>query len=152
MSIDHIVVRYTDEDAAGPQLVRGTTHSAGYDLYARNPEHAPIVMHPGDIALVPTGLRLEIPVGWEGQIRPRSGLALNHGVTVLNAPGTIDSDYRGEVSVLLINHGRSTYKVLRHTRIAQIVFSRVSKVLFEESQRLLPTERDAGGFGSTGGF
>lgn len=107
-------------------------------------------MKPGERCLVPTGLVLEIPAGWEAQVRPRSGLALRHGVTVLNSPGTIDSDYRGELQVLLVHLGQETVVLRRGDRIAQLVFARVAEVEWEEAEELVPTERDAGGFGSSG--
>lgn len=126
----------------------GSPDSAGHDLRAA--VDTPLTLEPGDRQLVPTGLVLEIPTGWEGQVRPRSGLALKHGVTLVNTPGTIDSDYRGEVKVLLINLGRDPYHVERGARIAQIVFAPVAAVELEERTELGRTTRDAGGFGSTG--
>jgi dUTP pyrophosphatase len=125
-----------------------TDGAAGADLCAHL--DAPIVLHPGERALVPTGLFLEIPRGLEGQVRPRSGLAANRGVTVLNAPGTIDSDYRGEVRVLLVNLGREDVPVAPGDRIAQIVFAPVVRVTFDRVQSLADTPRGGGGFGSTG--
>jgi dUTP pyrophosphatase len=122
--------------------------SAGSDLRAAIA--ATMILEPGGRALVPTGLRVEIPRGWEGQIRPRSGLAAEHGVTVLNAPGTIDADYRGEIAVLLVNLGASPYPVRRGDRVAQIVFTRVATAAWEEVSGLSATERGSGGFGSTG--
>ena len=107
-------------------------------------------IRPGEAALVPTGFCLEIPPGVEGQVRPRSGLALEKSVTVLNSPGTIDSDYRGEVSVVLINHGPLPFKVSRGDRIAQLVFCRVIRPVLEESDDLGRTSRGDGGFGHTG--
>jgi dUTP pyrophosphatase len=108
------------------------------------------VLEPGERRLVPTGLVLEIPPGWEGQVRPRSGLAMRHGISLVNAPGTIDSDYRGEVGVLLINLGREPFTVRRGDRIAQLVIARVENVEWEEAEDLAASERGAGGFGSTG--
>jgi dUTP pyrophosphatase len=125
--------------------------SAGFDLRAAL--EADLVIRPGERALVPTGLTLEIPAGCEGQVRPRSGLALRHGIGVLNAPGTIDSDYRGEVGVILINLGETPYTVRRGDRIAQLVFARVETVTWEETEETEETagsHRGAGGFGSTG--
>jgi len=122
--------------------------SAGLDLRAAIEE--PQRLAPGERMLVPTGIRLEIPRGWEGQVRPRSGLALRHGVTVLNAPGTIDSDYRGEVGVLLINLGEEPYTLRRGERIAQLVVTRVESLEWEQADQLSPSERGAGGFGSSG--
>ena len=125
-----------------------TTHSAGMDLRANL--DAPVVLAPGQRALIPTGLYLELPEGTEAQVRPRSGLAFKHGVTVINAPGTIDADYRGEVGVLLINHGQEPFEVKDGERVAQLVVSRYLRVTLEESADLRATERGAGGFGHTG--
>ncbi len=127
-----------------------TEHAAGLDLIAALPEDAPIELEPSDRALVPTGLVIELPQGYEAQVRPRSGLALKHGVTVLNSPGTIDADYRGEVKVLLINLGAETFLIERGDRIAQLVVSPVTHVEIVASDALGATERGAGGFGSTG--
>lgn len=120
------------------------------DVRAAVSEDRPLLILPGKRALVPTGLVLEIPEGCEGQIRPRSGLAMRHGITCLNAPGTIDSDYRGEVKVLLANLGADDFAVLRGMRIAQIVFAEVSRVTLEERGRPAATARGENGFGSTG--
>jgi len=122
--------------------------SAGFDLRAALPETA--VLGPGERLLVPTGLILEIPAGWEGQVRPRSGLALRHGIGVVNAPGTIDSDYRGEVAVILINLGAAPFPIQRGDRIAQLVIAPVARVEWEEAESLDESERGAGGFGSSG--
>lgn len=122
--------------------------AAGADLRAALDR--PLVLAPGERAAVPTGLVLEIPPGYEGQVRPRSGLALAHGVTVANAPGTIDSDYRGEVAVILVNLGHEPYTVRRGDRVAQLVIAPVETVEWEEADELAPSERGAGGFGSTG--
>jgi dUTP pyrophosphatase len=108
------------------------------------------VLAPGERALVPTGLVLEIPLGWEGQVRPRSGLALRHGVTLLNSPGTIDSDYRGEVGVVLVNLGAAPFTVRRGDRIAQLVVAPVAVARFAPAEELGDTTRGDGGFGSTG--
>ena len=125
--------------------------SAGLDLRAALPEDSEeIVLRPGERVLVPTGLVLEIPPGCEAQVRPRSGLALRHGIGLLNSPGTIDSDYRGEVGVLLINLGESPFPIRRGDRIAQLIFARVEAVEWEESEALAETGRGEGGFGSTG--
>ncbi|AZO26270.1 dUTP diphosphatase [Mesorhizobium sp. M1B.F.Ca.ET.045.04.1.1] len=124
--------------------------AAGMDLRAAVPEDRPQLILPGKRALVPTGLILEIPEGMEGQVRPRSGLAFKHGLTVLNTPGTIDSDYRGEVKVLLVNLGDEDFAVTRGMRIAQIVFAAVTQVAGEERSLAGGTARGAGGFGSTG--
>jgi dUTP pyrophosphatase len=131
--------------------------SSGLDLRAAVPEGGEggeeLVLRPGERLLVPTGLVLEIPAGWEGQVRPRSGLALRHGIGILNSPGTIDSDYRGEVGVILINLGQLPFPIRRGDRIAQLVFARVEAVEWEEAaaaETLAESDRGAGGFGSTG--
>jgi len=108
------------------------------------------VLHPGERALVPTGLALEIPAGYEAQVRPRSGLALRHGISLVNSPGTIDADYRGEVGIILINHGKEPFTVEPGERIAQLVFARFERAVFQEVQELGETERGSGGFGHTG--
>ncbi|MDR0389084.1 MAG: dUTP diphosphatase [Spirochaetaceae bacterium] len=110
----------------------------------------PLTLAPGAYGKIPTGFALAIPAGFEAQVRPRSGLAAKNGVTVLNSPGTIDSDYRGEVQIILINHGREPFTVTHGERIAQLVFSRVQAVNFEETPSLPPSSRGTGGFGSTG--
>uniref|UniRef100_A0A9E7ZIB3 Deoxyuridine 5'-triphosphate nucleotidohydrolase n=1 Tax=Bosea sp. NBC_00436 TaxID=2969620 RepID=A0A9E7ZIB3_9HYPH len=125
-----------------------TAGAAGLDLRAALAENLTLV--PGERALIPTGLAMQLPVGFEGQVRPRSGLALRHGVTVLNAPGTVDSDYRGEVSVVLINHGSEPFTVTRGDRIAQLVIAPVTHALLSEVETLSETARGAGGYGSTG--
>ncbi|TGQ65626.1 MAG: dUTP diphosphatase [Mesorhizobium sp.] len=127
-----------------------STGAAGMDLRAAVPEDRPLLILPGKRALVPTGLILEIPEGMEGQVRPRSGLAFKHGLTVLNSPGTVDSDYRGEVKVLLVNLGDEDFAVTRGMRIAQIVFATVTQAGVEERSLAGGTARGAGGFGSTG--
>lgn len=124
--------------------------AAGMDLRAAVAEDRPLIILPGRRALVPTGLVMEIPHGYEGQIRPRSGLALKHGITCLNTPGTVDSDYRGEVKVLLVNLGDEDFAVTRGMRIAQLVVAPVRRVLVEERTRATGTRRGEGGFGSTG--
>lgn len=125
-----------------------TGGSAGADLRAAVDEE--LVLVPGARALVPTGFSFEIPSGWEGQVRPRSGLAVQFGLTLLNSPGTIDSDYRGEVRVLLINLGTEPFTVRRGERIAQLVVSPALRARFAEVEKLPPSPRGAGGFGSTG--
>jgi dUTP pyrophosphatase len=127
-----------------------SSHAAGLDLVAAVPEDAPVELEPSDRALVPTGLVIELPQGYEAEVRPRSGLALKHGVTVLNTPGTIDADYRGEVKVLLINLGAETFLIRRGDRIAQLVVSPVTHVEIAAADALGSTERGQGGFGSTG--
>lgn len=131
-----------------PLPSRASAGSAGWDLRAA--VEAPMALAPGARAAVPTGLHLAIPPGWEAQVRPRSGLALRHGVTLINAPGTLDSDYRGEVAVLLVNLGDTPVTLERGDRIAQLVFSRVQEVEWQEVEVLDGTQRGAGGFGSTG--
>lgn len=127
---------------------RASSGSSGYDLRAA--VDGPLVLPPGGRALVPTGLALEIPAGWEGQVRPRSGLAVRHGVTVLNGPGTVDSDYRGEVRVALVNLGAEPFTVERGDRIAQLVFAPVAAAAWEPAAELAESGRGGGGFGSTG--
>lgn len=124
--------------------------AAGLDLLAAVPAAAPIVIAPGRWAAVPTGLALALPEGSEGQVRPRSGLAARHGVTVLNAPGTIDADYRGEVQVLLVNLGPEPFTVARGMRIAQLVIAATVRASLTEAAQLTITSRGTGGFGSTG--
>jgi dUTP pyrophosphatase len=123
-------------------------HAAGADLHAAL--EGPVMLQPGRHALVPTCFCYEIPPGYEMQVRPRSGLAFKHGVTVLNAPGTIDADYRGELKVLLINHGPEAFEIQRGERIAQIIIAPVSAATFTEAAELSDTTRGEGGFGSTG--
>jgi dUTP pyrophosphatase len=125
-----------------------TCGSAGLDLCAALA--APVVLAPGSRQLIPTGLCIEIPSGFEGQVRPRSGLALKHGVTVLNAPGTIDSDYRGELGVVLVNHGASVVEIQPLQRIAQLVVAPFVQAQIEVTETLSATDRAAGGYGSTG--
>jgi dUTP pyrophosphatase len=127
-----------------------TAGAAGLDLIAANAEDAPLVLAPAQRALVPTGLVLSLEPGYEAQVRPRSGLALRHGVTVLNAPGTIDADYRGEVQVLLVNLGQEPFPITRGMRIAQLVVAPVTRVELVEAETLDDTPRAASGFGSTG--
>jgi len=131
-----------------PLPSRASAGSAGFDLHAAVDE--PELLGPGERTLVPTGLVLEIPAGWEAQLRPRSGLALRHGVTLLNSPGTVDSDYRGEVGVILVNHGAEPFTVRRGERIAQLVFARVADVEWREASELEASDRGEGGFGSSG--
>ena len=131
-----------------PLPAPATGGSAGADLRAAVRED--LVLAPGDRALVPTGFSVEIPPGWEGQVRPRSGLAAQFGLTLLNSPGTIDSDYRGEVRVLLVNLGSEPFAVRRGERIAQLVVAPAPRVRFTEVEELPPSSRGEGGFGSTG--
>jgi len=125
--------------------------AAGLDLMAAVPESAPVVLAPGERRLMPTGLAIALPRGFEAQVRPRSGLAARHGITVLNAPGTIDADYRGEIMVLLINLGAEPFTVRRGMRIAQLTVAPVVRADIAEVAELDPTPRGSGGFGSTGG-
>ena len=127
-----------------------TPGAAGLDLAAALLPDEAIEIAPGAVAMIPTGLTIALPQGYEAQIRPRSGLAAKHGITVLNSPGTVDADYRGEIKVLLINHGPAPFTVRRGERIAQMVVAPVSRVIFEEREMLDATERGTGGHGSTG--
>ena len=127
-----------------------SAHAAGLDVVAGVPADASVALAPGARALIPTGFALELPAGYEAQLRPRSGLALKSGVTVLNSPGTIDADYRGEVKVLLVNLGAESFVVRRGERIAQLVVARVEHVRVEPVSELGGTSRGEGGFGSTG--
>jgi dUTP pyrophosphatase len=127
-----------------------TPQSAGMDLRAAVPADDPVLLEPGEVAMVPTGMQIALPEGYEAQVRPRSGLAAKHGVTVLNSPGTIDSDYRGECKVILINHSKKPFTIQRGERIAQMVVARHAQVAWKEQDDLDETTRGAGGFGSTG--
>jgi dUTP pyrophosphatase len=127
-----------------------TEHAAGLDLVAAVAADAPLTLAPGAIAMIPTGLAIALPPGYEAQVRPRSGLAAKHGLTVLNAPGTIDADYRGEIQVVLINHGPAPVAITRGMRIAQLIVAPVTTVRLVETAELDPTARGGGGFGSTG--
>jgi dUTP pyrophosphatase len=127
-----------------------SAQAAGLDLIAAVPADAPVEIPPGGRALIPNGILIALPVGHEGQVRPRSGLAARHSVTVLNSPGTIDADYRGEVQVILINLGADSFVVRRGMRVAQLVVAPVTRVAIVEVAALPPTERAAGGLGSTG--
>jgi dUTP pyrophosphatase len=128
-----------------------TAHSAGLDLRAAVAEDAPLTLKPGARALVPTGLAIALPEGYEAQVRPRSGLALKAGVTCLNSPGTIDADYRGEVGVILANLGQEPVVIRRGDRVAQLVVARYERIAWAEADTLEETARGTGGFGSTGG-
>lgn len=127
-----------------------TDGAAGMDVRAAVPENEPIILSPGERTMVPTGLSMAIPLGYEVQIRPRSGLAAKHGLTCLNSPGTIDSDYRGEVKIILINHGPEAFTIQRGERIGQMVLAPVTRAAFAIVESLDETERGTGGFGSTG--
>ena len=147
---------FVDESAAGGDTqaqallspARASARAAGFDLKAANGE--PITIESGRWALIPSGIAIGIPEGFEGQVRPRSGLAMRHGVTVLNAPGTIDSDYRGEIKILLINHGDAPFVVERGMRVAQLVMAPMAPVELQVSITLSTTARGENGFGSTG--
>jgi dUTP pyrophosphatase len=145
-----IAVRRLPHAEGIPLPAYETAGSAGMDLRAAVPEGQPLVLKPGARALAPTGLCWAIPLGFEVQIRPRSGLAAKHGVTCLNTPGTIDSDYRGEVQVILINLGAEDFVIRRGERIAQMVVAPVAQAVWLETDTLDDTARGAGGFGSTG--
>ena len=127
-----------------------SAHAAGLDLFAAVPAESAAVIPPGGRALIPTGIAIALPQGYEGQVRPRSGLAARHGITVLNAPGTVDADYRGEIQVVLANLGSEPFAVSRGTRIAQLIIAPVQQVTLVETVTLDSTARGQGGFGSTG--
>jgi dUTP pyrophosphatase len=127
-----------------------TAQAAGMDLRAAVPDDEPLTLRPGSRFPVPTGLAFALPPGFEGQVRPRSGLAFKHGVTCLNTPGTVDADYRGEVKVILVNHGEEDFVIRRGERIAQLVIAPVVQATWVEVESLEETARGAGGFGSTG--
>jgi dUTP pyrophosphatase len=146
MNLKVEVKRINSSDLPMPKYM--TEGSVGMDLYAAVKEN--IIIKPGEIVLIPTGLAMKIPSGYEGQIRPRSGLALKNGITVLNTPGTIDNDYRGEIKIILINYGKDEFTVKRGDRIAQIVFCPVVKANLEIVSNLDVTERGGEGFGHTG--
>ena len=124
--------------------------AAGLDLLAAVPAETPLILAPGKHAMVPTGLTIALPSGFEAQVRPRSGLAAKHGVTVLNSPGTVDADYRGEINVILINHGQDAFSIRRGERIAQMVIAPVTRAELVPVDLLSTTDRGSGGFGSTG--
>ena len=144
--VEITIARAGDVEAPLPRYQ--TEGAAGMDLHAALA--APLTLAPGDRVLVPTGWSVAIPPGFEGQVRPRSGLALRHGVTVLNAPGTIDADYRGEMKVLLVNHGRDPFHVAAGDRIAQLVICPVARATLQRVEALDATARGEGGYGSTG--
>ena len=150
MSIDVRITRLP-HGADLPLPSYQSAHAAGLDLIAAVPQDSPLTLAPGTRALIPTGIAIALPEGHEGQVRPRSGLAARHGLTVLNAPGTIDTDYRGELQVLLINLGSEAVSVTRGMRIAQLVIAPVARAQLREQPALDETGRGKGGFGSTGG-
>lgn len=145
-----VAVKRLPHAADLPLPAAATAGAAGLDLAAAVPADGPITIAPGRFERVPTGLAIALPEGYEGQVRPRSGLAARHGLTVLNAPGTIDADYRGEVQVILINHGPEAVEITRGMRIAQLVVAPVVAAVLDEVETLPDTDRGAGGFGSTG--
>jgi dUTP pyrophosphatase len=130
-----------------PMPAYQTAHAAGLDLLAAVPAASPVKIAPGERAMIPTGIAVALPPGYEGQIRPRSGIAIRHGVTVLNSPGTIDSDYRGEIQVILVNLGPESFEIRRGTRIAQMIVAPILQVKIVESVSLDSTGRESGGFG-----
>ncbi len=144
--MNKIIVHGSFESENAPQY--NSAHASGADISALLEE--PLTLQPGERSLVPTGIVLEIPEGYEAQVRPRSGLAVRHGVSVLNSPGTIDADYRGEVKVILINLGQEPFTIKNGDRIAQMVFAPVIRAEFYHNPKLTETERGSGGFGSTG--
>ena len=150
MSIDVRITRLP-HGADLPLPSYQSAHAAGLDLIAAVPQDVPVTLAPGTRALIPTGIAIALPGDHEGQVRPRSGLAARHGLTVLNAPGTIDADYRGEVQVLLINLGSEAVSVTRGMRVAQLVIAPVVRAQLREQPALDETGRGKGGFGSTGG-
>jgi dUTP pyrophosphatase len=145
-----IGLKWLAHGAGLPLPRQQTAGAAGLDLAAAIDEDMVLTIAPGDYAMVPTGLAIALPQGYEAQIRPRSGLAAKHGVTVLNSPGTVDADYRGEVKILLINHGKQDFTLRRGERIAQMVVAPVGAVELVEIDELDATERGTGGHGSTG--
>jgi dUTP pyrophosphatase len=148
MTALNVAIKRLDHAADLDLPAYATADSAGMDLLAA--VDAPVSLAPGERRLIPTGIAIALPPGSEAQVRPRSGLALKHGVTVLNAPGTIDADYRGEVGVILINHGEAPFLIERGSRIAQMVVAPYARVAWQVSADLEASARGAGGFGSTG--
>lgn len=146
----HVPVRALEHFSGLELPAYQTPGSAGMDLRAAVPQDSPITIPSGEWRLIPTGLAMALPQGYEAQIRPRSGLAAKHGVTCLNTPGTVDADYRGEMFVNLINHGREDFVVQRGERIAQMIIAPVMQIQWREVDTLDETERGSGGFGSTG--
>jgi dUTP pyrophosphatase len=143
-------IRREPEGEGLPLPIYATEGAAGMDLCAALPEDAPVTLPPGGRALISTGFRIALPEGYEGQIRPRSGLAIKHGIGLVNAPGTLDADYRGVVQVILINWGDAPFTIRRGDRIAQLVVAPVTRAAIIEVSELDDTARGAGGFGSTG--
>ena len=145
-----VPIRRLDGHNDVPLPAYQSQHAAGMDVHAANPAEEPVVIQPGAIVLVPCGFAMAVPEGYEAQIRPRSGLAAKFGISIPNAPGTIDADYRGQVKVALINHGREPFEVTRGMRIAQMVIKPVPKAIWVEVTELPATARGEGGFGHTG--
>lgn len=150
MSAPSLKIKRLPHAEALPLPAYETAGAAGMDLRAAVPEDAPLILQPRQRMLVPTGLTIQLPIRHEGQVRPRSGLAIKHGISLVNTPGTIDEDYRGEVMVPLINHGDNDFEITRGMRIAQLVVAPVVQVEIEEVHELTDSQRGAGGFGSTG--
>ena len=148
MSVLRVLITQEPDATDLPLPSYQTDGSAGVDLYAAVRE--PVTLQPGERALIPTGIRIALPPGYEAQVRPRSGLAVRHGIGMVNAPGTIDSDYRGEVQVILVNLGQEPFTIRRGERIAQMVVAPVVRVEWERVDELPPTSRGDGGFGHTG--
>ena len=144
----HVRVKRLKTGSTNPLPCYMTLHAAGMDLYAELDEE--LILQPGMRALVPTGIAIALPEGYEAQIRPRSGLALKHGISLVNAPGTIDPDYRGEIGVIVINHGSVPFNIKNGERVAQMVFAPFSRAFLEEVDELEGTARGEGGFGHTG--
>ncbi|PKM79896.1 MAG: dUTP diphosphatase [Firmicutes bacterium HGW-Firmicutes-14] len=143
-----ILVKRTESGKGIPLPGYMTEGAAGMDLYAAVERQE--VLQPGEIKLIPTGLAISLPEGYEAQIRPRSGLALKHGITMVNTPGTIDADYRGEIGLIMINLGKAPFEINRGDRVAQMVVNRIARAVFREAADLDDTSRNSGGFGSTG--
>jgi dUTP pyrophosphatase len=143
-----VKVKRIRPESTNPLPAYMTSHAAGVDLYAELAED--LALAPGARALIPTGIAIELPDGYEAQVRPRSGLALKHGISLVNSPGTIDSDYRGEIGVIVINHGSDLFSVRNGERIAQLVFAPFARALLKEVDELGETGRGEGGFGHTG--
>jgi dUTP pyrophosphatase len=150
MNAPQLRLRRLPHGAGLPLPAYQTAHAAGLDLAAAVPADVPVMLAPGGRSLVPTGFAIALPEGFEAQVRPRSGLAVHHGVTVLNTPGTIDADYRGEIQVILVNLGSEPFSVTRGLRIAQLVVAPVARAGVIEAETLDDTARGKGGFGSTG--
>lgn len=144
--MQHLQIEFTGKKNKAPHYA--SIEAAGADLYADL--ETDVVIEAGDYAMIPTGIAIALPAGFEAQVRPRSGLAAKHGITVLNSPGTIDSDYRGEIKVILINHGKESFTIKNEERIAQLVVAPVTRCLFSYADSLCDSERGSGGFGSTG--